>query len=397
MNVSASEIIEVASSNLIEGGGIKYIVLDCRPRAEFDAGHLPCSAHLDPELLLEKNKSALDARVRDLAALRGCHICVSAHSGPRALVSESAVTVATSENPGSTVAEKDAEKDVTHDRAAERFILHLLAAGLSRLSYCPGGFLACHAEILNSSRLELVDHNPALCRACNPKSTLNPSNLNPGILGQKTGIQLERAKRWLQDVGTQIKSRITAARHPSSTHVGGPTTRAPTAPSAARPSAAQLESTDSTKDKIKENLTKFADKLTNLFTKPKPGAAQSAESDEKRGGGSKTADGDRKTAGRKRQKTADTSQKWRRDAQESLRSAAAWFGGLVTSASSQKTAQSGKKPPRLQKRATPTKKRSGKSPGGNTVNPGDPRPQPRGPASAFAIGEGSDSEVNANA
>ena len=32
--------------------GVNYLVVDCRPKCQFDAGHLPGAFHLDPNYML---------------------------------------------------------------------------------------------------------------------------------------------------------------------------------------------------------------------------------------------------------------------------------------------------------------------------------------------------------
>lgn len=58
-----------------EEGGIRYMVLDCRPSAEFEAGHLPLSLHVDPSLLGDDPERLADL-LAGLGELRGCHFAV---------------------------------------------------------------------------------------------------------------------------------------------------------------------------------------------------------------------------------------------------------------------------------------------------------------------------------
>ena len=45
--ISVPELLHKTSS-----GGIEYLVIDCRPKAVYDAGHLPGAVNLDPETML---------------------------------------------------------------------------------------------------------------------------------------------------------------------------------------------------------------------------------------------------------------------------------------------------------------------------------------------------------
>jgi hypothetical protein len=76
LGVSADEILRHCYGDDLKGKNdsrIKFFILDCRPLAQYEAGHLPCAYHLDPDLLLKPDKLA--KRVESLVSMKGCHFC----------------------------------------------------------------------------------------------------------------------------------------------------------------------------------------------------------------------------------------------------------------------------------------------------------------------------------
>lgn len=60
---------EIAAMRSLRGHR-QYIILDCRPREEFDSCRLAPALHLDPELLMSPEK--LDAKLKEFMPLQVC-------------------------------------------------------------------------------------------------------------------------------------------------------------------------------------------------------------------------------------------------------------------------------------------------------------------------------------
>jgi hypothetical protein len=66
-----------------ESGAIKYFILDTREKSYFEAGHLPCAYHLDPQLLQSSSSKQLNELFGDkqLGGMRGYHFVFVNHDG----------------------------------------------------------------------------------------------------------------------------------------------------------------------------------------------------------------------------------------------------------------------------------------------------------------------------
>jgi hypothetical protein len=65
-----------------EDGTIKYIVLDCRPAAQFNNGRLPQAVHLPPALL--DRPEEMIQQLNEFSALKDCHFCLMGAADPLA-------------------------------------------------------------------------------------------------------------------------------------------------------------------------------------------------------------------------------------------------------------------------------------------------------------------------
>jgi uracil phosphoribosyltransferase len=144
LSVAAEELVGHCYGQPLPGASsaasIKFIVLDCRPLVQFEAGHLPCAFHVDPVLLF--NDQELAARIASLSSMRGCHFCFF----------------------GEGYAKHKAQ-------ACTMLNLSFLKRGFKFISNCEGGYERCHAIIASSANMfELVDHNPDKCHECNSSS-----------------------------------------------------------------------------------------------------------------------------------------------------------------------------------------------------------------------------------
>jgi len=137
LTVSAEEIIH----HCYEGataGGIKFFILDCRPLAQYEAGHLPCAYHLDPALLLRPDK--LGKLVESLNSMKGCHFCFLDQGGSAA---------------------------ASRAHSSTMLNLYFLQRGFKYVSNCEGGFERCHELISRQNKgYELIDHHPSKCVEC---------------------------------------------------------------------------------------------------------------------------------------------------------------------------------------------------------------------------------------
>lgn len=140
VHVSASELVQncYVDRTRHQVSPIKFFVLDCRPRSEYEAGHLACAYHLDPDLLY--NPERLNATARSFGAMKGCHFCFCS--------------------------DREAASPTRTDNSCTMFTLFLLQKGFKFVGRCKGGYQACHREVLARPGCELVDHNPEVCLEC---------------------------------------------------------------------------------------------------------------------------------------------------------------------------------------------------------------------------------------
>lgn len=70
-----NDLLESSSSENIQ----QYFILDCRPKSQWQSGHLPCAYHLDPQLLscLED----IEEEVSKLSCMSGKHFCLFSSDG----------------------------------------------------------------------------------------------------------------------------------------------------------------------------------------------------------------------------------------------------------------------------------------------------------------------------
>lgn len=142
VSVSADEIVRHCYEAQGKTNPIKFYVVDCRPRRLFEAGHLPCAHHLDPDLLAKPQK--LNAEVEKLQSMKGVHFCFVSQGG---------------------------EGQAKARASGAIMNQHFLQMGFKYVSVVEGGYHECH-KIINvpNSAFELVDHNPKVCAECNPRS-----------------------------------------------------------------------------------------------------------------------------------------------------------------------------------------------------------------------------------
>ena len=134
------------SSSTRDAADLKLFVLDCRPLAQYNSGHLPMSFHLDPDLLEERRAEDLERRLDALSGLRGCHLCFA-----DAAVDDEPI------ESGSEAANNAPSPQLA-------FLSLLLRRHFKYLSVVSGGFAACHARILSLDRGgELIEHRPDEC------------------------------------------------------------------------------------------------------------------------------------------------------------------------------------------------------------------------------------------
>ena len=156
---------------------LKFFILDCRPIEQYEAGHLPCAYHLDPDLLL--HPADLSERIDSLTSMKGCHFCFLGEGGEAPGTTAAAAAAAAQQNgfdgrngaagtPSSAAAAAAATSPASQSAAAVRaLLLAFLKRGFKYLSRCEGGYAACHALILASDHaLELVDHDQTNCLEC---------------------------------------------------------------------------------------------------------------------------------------------------------------------------------------------------------------------------------------
>eukprot|EP01083_Nonionella_stella_P086802 241321_1 len=164
---------------------VKLFILDCRSAVQYDAGHLPCAFHLDPNLYLQPGKLA--QRVDSLVAMahEGCHFCFLGEGRGR-------------------------------ETALLSLCLFFLQKGFRRVSLCEGGYRECH-EII-ADRYEMIDHNPAACVECQHNSATTASGWISSVRGKLTGMISETAekRRTRSEMKRLTQTPITCLALPSS-------------------------------------------------------------------------------------------------------------------------------------------------------------------------------------
>jgi uracil phosphoribosyltransferase len=155
---------------------LKFFILDCRPLEQYEAGHLPCAYHLDPELLLRP--SELNERVESLGSMQGCHWCFLGEGGerPETVAGLAAAAAAHPSHATSAQALLHAQQaqvtvvaapSTRSSAVVKSFIQIFLKRGFKYLSNCESGYAGCHALILASDHsYELIDHNQSDCLEC---------------------------------------------------------------------------------------------------------------------------------------------------------------------------------------------------------------------------------------
>jgi len=119
--------------NSSKNSHIKYFVIDCRPLAQFEAGHLPCAFHLDPAL----NSESLQEKMENILTMKGSAFCLFFDGVP---------SKRTNINYSS-------------------HLYYFLNKRIKYISICRGGYYGVH-QMLVSGELELVDHNSSHCLEC---------------------------------------------------------------------------------------------------------------------------------------------------------------------------------------------------------------------------------------
>eukprot|EP00698_Gefionella_okellyi_P017512 TRINITY_DN5134_c0_g1_i4.p1 TRINITY_DN5134_c0_g1~~TRINITY_DN5134_c0_g1_i4.p1 ORF type:complete len:515 (+),score=76.01 TRINITY_DN5134_c0_g1_i4:63-1607(+) len=137
---------------------IKFVVLDCRTLAQFEAGHMPVAFHIDPAIM-ETRLEEFVAIIDGFKGMRGSdHFCLF----------------------GSGVSEDDDFLRVVS--------LHLRQHSFPYVSVVQGGYLATHALTLEG-KLQLMDHTPSLCALCPKQEEKKVSGgFFGGFRGKLTGF-----------------------------------------------------------------------------------------------------------------------------------------------------------------------------------------------------------------
>lgn len=144
-------LLTVISNALIitkiqEDGTLRYLALDCRSLAEYEAGHLPCAIHLDPYWL--EKPDLLEEKMSELLNLKGYHICLIGRGG---MIEDS---------PSKLPFNKE-------ECIVVCIILQFLQKSFSYVSWCRAGYSKCHKLVSEMSNSELIDHDHQLCAVCN--------------------------------------------------------------------------------------------------------------------------------------------------------------------------------------------------------------------------------------
>jgi uracil phosphoribosyltransferase len=172
-------LLTLSSPSATPSSSRKIFVLDCRPKSQFDVGHLPCAFHVSPDLLLQP--AELAATVSKLHAMRGeaCHFVFlddgdsgsgGDDDGARDLHNRGGGGGGEDGSDSALgISGGAADWAMCHNmtNAATMFKIHLLQAGFKYLSVCVGGFATCHDVIARASNpYELIDHDAARCLEC---------------------------------------------------------------------------------------------------------------------------------------------------------------------------------------------------------------------------------------
>uniref|UniRef100_A0A6A7FZ30 TBC1 domain family member 23 n=1 Tax=Hirondellea gigas TaxID=1518452 RepID=A0A6A7FZ30_9CRUS len=154
---------------------LKFFILDCRPRQQYDAGHLPCAFHFEPRLNLQPEQLA--KRVENLMAMaaEGCHFCFFG-DGRR------------------------------QDNVLLSLNLYFLQKGFKYVSYCAGGYRECHKIVTNGH--ELVDHHPSKCFECVHDSAEKGAGWMSSARGKLSGLIAEHATKRKTKVDRKKYSQI---------------------------------------------------------------------------------------------------------------------------------------------------------------------------------------------
>eukprot|EP00808_Paulinella_micropora_P024123 g6238.t1 len=191
LEVSAEEIVSQCYTDS-SGRTIKYFVLDCRPMEQYNAGHLPCAFHVDPDLLMQPEQ--LSRTVKDLSGMRGCHFVFCAEGGGAH----------------------------TH-KSSLAIILYLLQKRFKHISTCEGGYEACHALILEKrARLaesggdenvshggyELVDHDLQRCFECKKEKLKSKASNKGGGFGFFSSLKSQLSHRFPGDLTSPVSPNI---------------------------------------------------------------------------------------------------------------------------------------------------------------------------------------------
>lgn len=188
--VAINELIESATSDVVDGNSVKFFLVDCRPAEQYNAGHLSTAFHLDCNLMLQEPaafntavQGLLNAQRQALAAgslAAGEHLCFV----------------------GSGRTEEDSY--------AHMVVASFLKRNTKHVSMLDGGFVAIHDYFGPYMMDCLEEHNPNKCLVC------APSNNNDGI-------EVQTASK-VKDINTpakQLFSKLSLAMRAKGQEVKG--------------------------------------------------------------------------------------------------------------------------------------------------------------------------------
>ena len=219
-NKKVRRLLRYSTKYAAEQRNLKFFVLDCRSKEQYEAGHLPCAFHVNPDNDISSEQYR--EQLTTVLEMKGCHFVLffdGRHSniGELLVNTNDPLTIQTEEyNARHNINQSKINYDKNH-LFRHSALLFFLEKRVKYISVCEAGYAGCHELIVGD--LELIDHNSSQCIECNgkwKKSMLSSVKGRFNNLMQAAGGAAEKWKNKMID--SRMSSQNTIALYGNSSN-----------------------------------------------------------------------------------------------------------------------------------------------------------------------------------